>query len=78
MLKSSVLTPPAISQAINSYMVFFFYFQLLEFKYAWNVKVAGRWSDASLRNVPLRNSRDTSQPCLWLPVLNYEVMIKLY
>lgn len=48
------LTYLAISHVINSYIIFFFYFQLLKFKYAWNVKVAWNWSDARMFNVPLR------------------------
>lgn len=50
------LTYFAMSCVINSYMIFFFfYFQLLKFKYAWNVKVAWNWSDARIFNVSLKS-----------------------
>lgn len=50
------LTYFAMSHVINSYMIFFFfYFQLLKFKYAWNVKVAWNWSDARIFNVSLKS-----------------------
>lgn len=75
----------AISHVINSYMIFFSFIfsywgvNTLEIKVAWN------WSDARIFNVPLRTYHFLTgkiwgvfQPCLWTPIPQLQIMIKLF